>query len=345
MCVAGGKRCEYSDALANVRRKVKSKLKDKDGYEVAREVTNEVRRFQEQNPEMVAAHLPGTMGFQAKAPSWDVPASLLEKMGDRKETVLGAGEQGYNEFFANLYSRKEQWFASLDKDEDNAVHAYTMDAFEPINLHLRRRGFTDWAKKHAYLYSDLAGKDAYLDKFVKPRIAGMDSALTKLPPMDEPEKLYRFFRVPAGVNPRDYIKRYMRTGTGFKDRGFLSASADPEYVAAHIMDRSPSQRNKGYVVLEMLTKSGASLQPSDEPYWGHVQSLEAEVLLPRNTAMRIVETGSRRFEFNKDRNDLASRFHSWGNKTLDLSKGVGLNLPVVRMIDESLIRETRKNEA
>ena len=343
MCVAGGKRCKYSDALANVRKKTRNKMAGSPYYEVEPAIVDAVRAFQESNPDLVKEHLPEVMGFQCSAPAWDIPASLREKMGNKKELVAGVGEAGKKEFYSSLYERKQAWVESLDKDEDNALHAYAMDAYEPINLHLRRRGFQAWLKAHPYLY-DRPDEDAgtYLRDVVKHRIAGLDSAMEKTVAPADPEKLYRFFRVPNGVTPQEYIKKYMTPGTGFKDRGFLSASADPEYVAAHIMNRSDGKRNKGYVVLEMLSSAGGSLQPSDHPNSGHVQSLEAEVLLPRNTGMRIMETASRRFEFSKDRPDLEQRFRSWGGKAIDFSEGGGLSLPVVRMIDESLIRNERK---
>lgn len=341
MCVAGGKRCEYSDAISNVRKKARSKLKGKTHY-LEQEVSQAVREFQENNPEMVATHLPEKMGFQTVPPSRTVPQSLLNLMGDKKATVTGPSAEDQPLVYKNLFKRREEWLASLNEDEADGVHAYAMDAFEAMNLHLRRRGYAGWAKQHAYLYAskDRGGTaEGYLETIVKPRIAGLDSALKKAVPPDGPEKLYRFFRVPAGVNPQDYIKRYLKVGGGFKDRGFMSTTADPEFLTAHVMDRSGGTRNKGYVVLEMLSSAGASLQPDDEPYWGKVQSLEAEVLIPRNTGFRIVETGVRKFEFAQDRKDLAAKLGSWNsNFKVNCDEGSGLKLPVVRMIDESLVR-------
>jgi hypothetical protein len=343
MCVAGGKRCEYSNAISNVRKKARHKFREDYQSERERKVEEAVREWKEDNSEMVMAHLPEKLGFQVTPPSRPVPQSLLEYMGDRKEVVTGATTpEEKASFYQNLFDRREEWFSRLNDEEDNAVSFYAMNAFEAMNLHLRRHGYAAWARNNQHLYDGWKGETAqtYLNDVVKTRIAGLDSALKKAVAPDEPQKLYRFFRVPAGVKPQDYVKKYFRTGEGFKDRGYMSATADPEFLTAHIMDRSGGTRNKGYVVLEMLTSAGASLQPESTPNGARIQSLEAEVLLPRNTGMRIVETGSRKFEFGQDRDEMTRKFSSRSrNHYVYCDEGAGLRLPVIRMIDENLIRE------
>lgn len=339
MCVAGGKRCEYSDALSNVRKKVRSKNKGENvaKHDLERAVALEVRTFQEKNPELVRAHMPEKLGFHYTPRKKEVSSELKTLLGDYSQPVKGVGGDAKAEFFLNMFNRNKEWQKNLTQDEQNSLHNYTLSAFEYINPFFRRHGFTAYMKEHAYMWASY-GRDGFIQR-LRDQANDIDSALKKRPEPETPDKLYRFYRVPAGVSPAVFIKKYLPKGGGFKDRGFLSASTDPEYIAAHIMDRSASKKNTGYVVLEMLSDRGGSLQMRDEPDPGWVQSLESEILLPRNTGFQIVDSGKKDFVFNKHREDLEQRFRMFNSrKSLDFSEGNGIQLPVVRMVDTKLIK-------
>lgn len=340
MCVARGKRCEYADALSNIRKKVRSRMKGAYQGDIDNEISRELGKFHRENPELVKAHLPARMGFQWNPPSWDVPEKAKALLGDIKAPVKGVENQSH--LYSSLSERNKAWKENMTPDEENAMMQYAMSSFESINPYLRRRGFADWAKKNGHLYRSEGGTQRYVEDIIKPRITAMDSAMEHAQTPAEPDKLYRFYRIPAGITPKEYITKYFQPGTGFKDKGFVSTSADPEYVAAHIMNREGS-RNKNYIVLEMVSDSGASLHNASE-YTGRVQDVEAEVLLPRNTGMRVMETGTRTFGFAKKRADLERRFRLFGGSSIDFDEENSIKLPVVRMIDESLIRRARKDE-
>jgi hypothetical protein len=334
MCVAGGKRCEYADSIANVRKKTRSKLKN--SYNIERGVVDAVEKFKEQNPALVLAHLPEKMAFQYQPPQRPVPEHIKGLLTPYAAPALGSAEN-QDVLFGQLHERGREWRDGLTRQEDDTVHDYTLNAYESMNTYLRRHGFQDWAKQNRHLWSSYGeGQQDYVENMIKPRIAEMDAALKKAPAPEEPEKLYRFFRVPSGVTPAQYIRKYFTPGAGFKDRGFLSTTADPEYVAAHIMSRSGGTRNKHYVVMEILSSRGASLQPRPEGDPGWVQSLEAEIVLPRNAGLHIVDSGKRHFEFGKDRPDLAQRYNMFGGRSVDLKEGTSISLPVIRMVDTAL---------
>ena len=70
---------------------------------------------------------------------------------------------------------------------------------------------------------------------------------------------------------------------------------------------------------------------------GWVQSLEAEIILPRNAGLHVVDFGKRHFEFGKDRPDLAQRYNMFSNKSsIDPKEGTRIALPVIRMVDTAL---------
>lgn len=341
MCVAQGKRCEYADALSNVRKKVRSRMKGAYEGDIDKEIIKELGNFHRDNPELTKAHLPDRMGFQWKPPAWEVPEKAKSLLGDIKEPVKGVEDQ--EQLFASLTDRNMAWEENMTDDESAAMRQYAMTSFESINPYLRRKGFAEWAKKNRHLYRGGGGAEQYVEDVMKPRMSAMDSALGHAVTPEKPDTLYRFYRIPAGVTPKEYIKKYFKPGEGFKDKGYVSSSTDPEYVAAHIMNRD-GNRNKNYIVLEMVSDSGASLHNSYE-YNGRVQDVESEVLLPRNTGMRIMETGTRTFGFAKKRSDLEHRFRVFGGSRIEFDEDASIKLPVVRMIDEKLIREARKDQA
>lgn len=346
MCVAGGKRCEYSDAISNVRRKVRNRMKGQPSYEIDDAVRKEVKKFREENSELVAKHLPARANFQCDPPEWEVPASLLQMLGGKRDPITGSPKDKDNDtFIQDLHARHLEWNAQLTEQEESAILNYTQSGFESTNPFLRKKGYREWAKQKPHLIYSRPGDnaDTYVEKVIKPRIADMDSAFTKVPRIDEPQKLYRYFEIPAGVTPEEYISKYFPAGGGHKDKGFVSTSADPEFVAAEVMTRADKKKNTRYVIMEILSNSGGSVQRDDYRSAGKVQSLESEVLLPRNSGLRIIDSGKRSFVFSSDREDLEMHARR-SKKELDFSAGKKFSLPVIRMIDENLIRETRKQE-
>lgn len=344
MCVAGGKRCKYSDALANVRKK--TRVKHAGEYNVEYKVEESVRRFQEENPELVQEHLPLTMGFQWQPPQLIIPDSLTQLMGKPRAKIIGGKDDNKEAFFKELYERRQLWKAALTPEEKTAVAHYTGTGYEYMNTYLRRHGFSEWLKKNGETTRVLSGEDeSFVDKYVIPRVRSLDLALKKKAKDAEPEKVYRFYRAPAGVTAQQYMAKYLTQGSGFKDRGFLSTTADPEYIAAHVLARSGTQAGHHYFVMEILTKQGVSLQPSEHTDSGNVQALEAEILLPRNTGLHIVGSGKKRFEFGKDRQDLSQRYSQFSTQRRhDFTEGKGVSLPVLQMIDTQLVRDVNRQE-
>lgn len=334
MCVAGGKRCEYADALSNVRRKTRNKFPDESPYVVDKAVGEAISRFLRDNPQLVKDHMPSSMPFQINPGKKDISADLLQRLTIPRKTIVRAGTDNYREFKAALGARNDLWNEKLTPEMQDAVSGYTMTDYVEINEMLRKRQYSTKdatrepvtrAERHKVLLSQ--------------RIPMMDKALSLAKPMDEPEKVYRFFRIPTGVTANEYIKKYLSLGGGFRDRGYLSASLDSDYIASHIINRSGGMRNKNYVVFEILSNSGVSVHRSMESE--NVQSVESEVLLPRNSRFRIAGHGSHRLELKDDREDLARRYSMFGEGKREwFQKGVGISVPVIQMIDEKLIRES-----
>lgn len=213
----GGKRCDYADQVANARRKARYKFRD--DYDMDRKAEKEVRTWKETNAALVVAHLPEVQPFQTSANKKPIPASLTALLTQKaREAVTGLPEQDRLEHTRNLYEAQEEWVKGLTNEQESAVRQYTMYFFEGVNAHLRRSGYSDWLKANPVLYSEHAETLAR----VKRDIASLDIAIAKAPVPEEPRKLYRFFRVPAGVTPNEYMERYLKEGEAFKDKGSVT---------------------------------------------------------------------------------------------------------------------------
>jgi hypothetical protein len=340
----GGKRCDYADAVANVRRKGIYQA-NKAGWigETARkEAEQVVTEWKQQNSKLVEEHLPARQPFQRPGKSTPVPSELAALLTASKTPVTGFTAEERAEHLQAMHQEYTSWAVNMTEDEKGQVDSYTNTQYHSINQHLRRR------------INPGAKGDRPLQKLIgemnQKRAVVLDGALKKAPQPEGPRRLFRFFKVPDGVTPNEYLKRYFETGEGFQEAGFMSTSADPEFVIAQMHKKNASDTNKNYIVMEILTQQGASLQKYEREVPGIVQSLEKEVLLPRNMKMRIVGTRkSQSFEFNADRQDLDEHFHYQKYDSVELYKEKGnyqegstMTFPMVQMIDEKLIRETAK---
>lgn len=347
----GGKRCEYADMIANVRKKARYKHRH-NRILVEKRAEEAVNAWKEANPDIVREHLPAKMPFQytPKNPT-PIPKELMNLLTPSSRVpIVGADStEAYRANVKAMYDSHEEWAARLNDKEKSALQQYAMTAYTTMNALLRKKGFSTIMKVD---YGSLGAKSEEVRERAQRRVKHLQDALKKSIPTEEPRKVYRFFRVPPGITPKEYVERYMATGEGFSDPAFMSTSSDPEYVMAHIHDRNESKTNKHYVVMEILTKQGQSMQQDEEPYYGKVQSLESEVLLPAGTKLRVAGFNkTQRFEYGSERRDLFNRYGgNFGNSEYDFkhnnhhSKGDRLNIPMVQLIDEKLIKEYAKKQ-
>lgn len=351
MCQLGGgnNRCEYADMLSNVRKKARNKYRGE--HRIEYKVEDEVRAWQAAHPDLVRKHLPERMPFQCATKDRPVPKELVAILTPSSRVpVTGAmSKEERLEKVVAMNKAFEDWETRLNNEEANAVNSYTMHGFTLMNSVLRKKGFSQAMKKDYTYARTKEAVDEIRDR-TKNQIKSMKSAMKKSVKNSEPRKLYRFFRIPAGITPTEYMEKYLATGEGFSDPAFMSTTTDPEFIMAHMYDRNNGARNHGYIVMEILTKQGQSLQryPYQSP--GNIQSMESEVILPAATKLRVVgHNKAQRFEYGSERKDLYQQYKSgWGDshwffeKYGHHSKGNRLNFPMIKLIDEKLLDEYEK---
>lgn len=334
----GGKRCGYADMVSNVRKKARYKLRDA-GYNIEREVEKEVNKWKEKHPDVVTAHLPEKLSFQRPGKPVIIPDDIKALLSPKARIPIMGLED--NERAIDLQKRHQenlQWHESMSREEEYSVSAYTTINYTHVNAFLRRRGLSMIAKKGLSSTEEL-------EAMAKRDVKNIDSALKKAP-QREIGRVYRYHEVPAGVKPSEYLRRFFPHDGIYHEDGYMSTTVDPELVMAHMYSKNKGTVNKKYIVMEIVTAQGGSMQSDSKVRSGSIQSLESEVLLPRNSEFAIVDSrASQKFEFASDRREFSNFYGGLGTIKSDagyqehgkFKKGDVLNFPLVQLVDKKLL--------
>jgi hypothetical protein len=327
----GGKRCEYADKLSTVRRKAQRKHANEYGaYSL---IEKDVAAWKNEHPDLVKEHLPETQPFQVAPLHTVIPEHVRQLLTPVQEIITGLPADQQAEHTEELFQQRQNWLAELDKDHKDAVRQYSQHFYEVLNRALRRNGLSALLKREPHY------KNQDLQARVKKITHDLDEALAAAPQTEEPRKLYRYFKVPDGMNAKDYMKKYFVPGQDFKEPGYMSTTTDPEYLMAIAHQNDHSTKNNRYIMMEILTKQGASLQSNKESRSGDIQSLEREVLLPRNMKLRIATVkATKKFQFASTRDNLfgQERHSRWLPEKSFYQEGQSMNLTFVQLVDEKL---------
>lgn len=331
----GGKRCEYADMIANVRKKARYKLRDA-GYNIERDVQKEVVKWQSKHPEIVMAHLPDKQPFQRRGGAFALPDGMSAMLSPSPRTpITGKSEEERVLDLAKRHQENVDWHDALTKDEERALGSYSMSSYSFVNAYLRRRGLSSIAKKDNWDMEELV-------TLAKKNTSALDSALKKTPQKD-PTVLYRYHEVPAGVTPGEYVQKYFEKDGIYHEDGYLSTSSDPEFIMAHLYSKNKGHKNKRYIVMEMISAQGGSMQTDHRERSGSIQSLESEILLPRNMDFNIVSVRkSQQFTFASDRQALSRNYfhHGPSEESYQMNgkfkKGDTMSFPLIQMVDKRL---------
>lgn len=331
----GGRRCEFSALVNNVRRRARRKY-GKGSY-ATRKVEDAVARWKIENSELVMQHLPERAPFSAKPGRRLIPDAILAML-ERKasDPIRGLPGEERKQETRELHERHERWREQLSEDERDAVISYSFTAFESINSHLRRKSVRE---KNMSREEHLKRRD-----YTARQVDRIDSALRKGEDFQAPQRLFRVYALPHGVSAEQFLERYMREGESFKDSAYLSTTKDPEFAMAKIQAerRGTGKRvPRNHIVLEIISSRGRSMQRKERESTSTIQSLEKEVILPRNTKLRIAGVRpSQRYTYASDRPELADRvigsMHGFQYQR-DAHEGQRLVIPTVQLVDEELI--------
>lgn len=290
MCDVGGPRCEYANKWRNTKRKVMRTTKYKESGDSGRETILEKARnnFDNSNPALVKAHLRKKAKWQTKAKTLTKRhAEKLSKNFPKPETLTPdeALEQT-NKLVQTFEKMKE----NLTLDHINALSAYSMTLHSSINPIMRGDKVKDGISEKG------VEKTHEKINLIKECFQQADNT--------EIKTLYRHLIVPKGLKPREYAEKYFKVGERIRDKGFMSTTMDPGYIRGHAHSRRPSE----YIVFQIITRKGISLQREQEQV-GSVQSFEKEILLPDALNLRVVNIRRESFGIHEDRVQVHKQFN------------------------------------
>lgn len=186
---------------------------------------------------------------------------------------------------AALTQNGEQWYEQMSAKERSAVRNYSSLTDRPINQYLNRTRGVIEAEAMLTLIShnthDEEGNELgeRTEQTLASSIQTMDRALEAAPKLDEPHVVYRGMTLPDDKDPEEWARSTFPVGKNVVLPNFASASADPLIAQGFT-------RTHG-VIMEIVTSQGAYMDDFSD-YGGDVLFGEKEVLLKRNTRLRIV---------------------------------------------------------
>lgn len=329
----GGHRCPQSTKIATVRRTARRRLMKKfpqgvPRYQLAKAQEEAVSKYLKTHPEVAQAMLPEQNEFNSHG-QVDLSKRRLKTIAQQEFTPIVVGTPDTSKMVDEFEVLESQW----TNEEANAVHQYTVTGFEEMNAYLRDKNFFRRMVTEAVFPESYAeAKVAVLNRIqVLAQVIKKGQVETQVP-----RKVYRYVRLPDGISPREYLDRYMAVGSVMKNSGFLSTSADPGFILAHMLKKKGSQR---YLVLEMLTKQGISVQRTNTLDAGNVQSLEHEVLMAPESEFAIVDISRRgSITVGEDANPVLAEYLSRFGRGSDLfESGRKHSVSVVRLVDSELL--------
>lgn len=244
------------------------------------------------------------------------------------KNISSPNQEQIDEIVKNMYEENQTVKENVSADEYSALYAYAGNAYESINKTLR--GLVTEKDKQS-----LSKKTQY--EQVEERIKSIDKVMDEYGNGEgkETKKLYRYYRLDKKQKPEKFIQENLKTGETLSEKGYMSTTEDIAFVLGHI-NRNKDKNN--YIIFEIATKKGVSLQDKEKEKPLFIQSLEKERLLPRDMKLQINYTGKEELTVDESRENIHRKFN-WDVQRQEFQTIDPQNLQVVRLIDEDLLNE------
>lgn len=244
------------------------------------------------------------------------------------KNISSPNQEQIDEIVKNMYEENQTVKENVSADEYSALYAYAGNAYESINKTLR--GLVTEKDKQS-----LSKKTQY--EQVEERIKSIDKVMDEYGNGEgkETKKLYRYYRLDKRQKPEKFIQENLKTGETLSEKGYMSTTEDLAFVLGHI-NRNKDKNN--YIIFEIATKKGVSLQDKEKEKPLFIQSLEKERLLPRDMKLQINYTGKEELTVDESRENIHRKFN-WDIQRQEFQTIDPQNLQVVRLIDEDLLND------
>lgn len=248
------------------------------------------------------------------------PLSSVQK--PRKTLLRTLTEEENIRLTEEMIEEYDEMVKHLTKKEQRSLRYYSFSGSSAMNRILH--GTT-----REYETEDSIEKD-------KAHIQRIDEIIKKFGNNSETKTLYRYVSLDKKSNVNEYMRDNFQEGNEYADTGFMSTTEDLAFIAAYAKKHS---RNRDFIILEIETNKGISMQSSQESI-GRIQTFEKERLLPRDMRFKVQEKFKSRIKIDESRQKLTKQFNGssysngWG------SEEVANHIPaktfqIIKLIDES----------
>lgn len=220
------------------------------------------------------------------------PLKSLSK--PRKQRIKGITEEENKALTQRMIEEFKNMESQLNLSEQNTLSHYTFAGSSSMNrlLHNEPRDYENTPEKIEQNWKDIKALDKIIEKF------GNNG---------ETRTLYRYLNLDKKTDIKDFLQKTFVEGEEYSDTGFMSTTEDISLIAGYAKKHS---RNRNFIVLEIETNKGISLQQKEEQV-GDILTFEKERLLPRDMKFTVDQISSKSIKIDESRQKLLAEFNGY----------------------------------
>lgn len=219
-----------------------------------------------------------------------------------------------------LFNEHKTILKHLNKEQKHALSYYSFSGSKEIHSNFRKTPLKNIDKE---------------DKEIIDKISqNLSKTIEEQSPKDKERILYHYVKNYSDKPIDKFIKEEFLEKQEFSDKSVLSTSEDPSFISAYI---SKQKNHNQYIVFEIVSKDGISLQSKEQERAGNLQSFEKERLLPTNKKFKIVHIREEKIKIDSSRQELYKNFNPTYNINSIPRKISPKNTTIISMIDNDLL--------
>lgn len=219
-----------------------------------------------------------------------------------------------------LHNEYKKILQYLNKEQKHALSYYSFSGSKEIHSNFRKTPLKNVNEEDKKLINKIS--------------QNLSQAIVEQSPKDKERTLYHYIKNYSDKPLDKFIKENFLEKQEFSDKSVLSTSEDPSFISAYI---SKQKNHNQYIVFEIVSKDGISLQSREQERPGNLQSFEKERLLPTNKKFKIVHIREEKIKISNSRQKLYENFNPTYNINSIPKKISPKNTTIISMIDNDLL--------
>lgn len=251
------------------------------------------------------------------AKNFNSQKALTKKLKKTKITSLNQEEA--TKLSQNMYEEFKNMSDKISTKAIKSLHYYSVVGHEEVNAYLRGGE------------ESLKSFNSTQKQFIKDHSQRIKEIMNEFGHNQPQKTVYRYIKVDKDKNIDDYIKENFTEGKEYVDRGYMSTTEDIGFLSAYLYNR---RKTRNFIVLEIETDKGLSLQTRPYEQVGRIQSFEKERLLPSNISFEIKNIEQVKAHIDQSRESLFKQFNGSAFYSSPIPPQ---NFTIIKLIDKDLM--------